>query len=81
MSEEEDPSVNDTSSEEESSVDSTPEEPAIPFETNQSILLVTNWLQNVTLDDMSVNGSTTGNANGGGSIKVNAPSEFSGQRN
>jgi hypothetical protein len=78
---EEDPSVNDTSSEEESDDDSTPEEPATPLDTNQSIPLVTNWLQNVTLDDMSVNGSTTGNANGGGSFKVNSPTEFSGQRN
>jgi hypothetical protein len=74
---EEDPSVNDTSSEEESDNDSTPEEPATPLDTNQSIPLVTHWLQNVTLDDMSVNGLTTGNANRGGSFKVNSPTEFS----
>jgi hypothetical protein len=81
MSEEEEPSVNDTSSEEESSIDSTPEEPATPLDTNQSIPAVTEWLQNVTLNDMSQNGSTTGNTNGGGSFRVNSPSEFSGQRN
>jgi hypothetical protein len=46
-------SVNDTSSEEESSVDSTLEEPAIPLDTNQSIPAVTKWLQNVHLTDMS----------------------------
>ena len=78
---EEDPSVNDTSSEEESSVDSTPEEPATPLDTNQSIPAVTEWLQNVHLTDMSQQGSTTGNGNGGGSFRVNSPSEFSGQRN
>jgi hypothetical protein len=81
MSEEEEPSVNDTSSEEESSVDSVPEEPATPLDTNQSIPAVTEWLENVHLNDMSVTGSTTGANNGGGSFKVNAPSEFSGQRN
>jgi hypothetical protein len=65
MSDEEEPSVNDTLSEEESSIDSTPEEPTMPLYTDQSIPLVTNWLQNVHLNNMSVNGSTTGNANGG----------------
>jgi hypothetical protein len=80
MSEEEDPSVEDTSSEEESVNDSTPDEPATPLDTNQTIPVVTEWLQNVTLNDMSVNGSTRG-ANDGGSFKVNTPSEFSGQRN
>ena len=53
MSEEEEPSVNDTSSEEESSIDSTLEEPAIPLYTNQSIPVVTEWLQNVHLNNMS----------------------------
>ena len=81
MSEEEDPSVNDTSSEEESDNDSTPEEPATPFDTNQSIPVVTEWLRDVRLSDMSQAGSTRGATNGGGSFKVNAPSEFSGQRN
>lgn len=80
MSEEE-LSVEDTSSEEESSNDSTPDEPATPLVTNQSIPGVTQWLQNVTLNDMSVTGSTTGANAGGASFKVNAPSEFSGQRN
>jgi hypothetical protein len=53
MSEEEELSVNDTSSEEESSINSTPEEPATPLDTNQSIPVVTEWLQNIHLTDMS----------------------------
>jgi hypothetical protein len=53
MSEEEELSVNDTSSEEESSIDSTLEEPATPLDTNQSILAVTEWLQNVHITNMS----------------------------
>jgi hypothetical protein len=44
MSEEDRLSVEDTSSEEESNNDSTPEETAIPLETNQTIPLVTEWL-------------------------------------
>jgi hypothetical protein len=53
MSKEEELSINDTLSEEESSIDSTPEEPATLLDTNQSILVVTEWLQNVYLTDMS----------------------------
>jgi hypothetical protein len=41
MSKEEELSVNDTSSEEESSIDSIPEELATSLDTNQSILVVT----------------------------------------
>lgn len=82
MSEEEDPSVEDTSSEEESDNESTPEEPATPLVTNQSLPVVTEWLENVHLHDMSVNGSTRG---GGGDVpsgpKVNSPKEFAGSRN
>jgi hypothetical protein len=81
MSEEDRPSVEDTSSEEESDNDSTPGEPATPFETNQAIPLVTEWLQNVTLNDMPQAGSTQGANNSGVSFKVNSPSEFHGQRN
>jgi hypothetical protein len=75
---EEDLSVNDTSLEEESNDNSTPEEPAMLLDTNQSIPLVTHWLQNVILDDMSVNRSTTRNANREGLFKMNSPTEFSG---
>ncbi|KAM0721483.1 hypothetical protein Q7P37_002407 [Cladosporium fusiforme] len=47
------PSVDDTSSEEESTDnDSTPEEPATPLNNNQSIPIVTKWLQNVHLEDI-----------------------------
>lgn len=84
MSEEEQLSVNDTTSEEESSDnDSTPDEAATPLDTNQSIPVVTEWLRDVHLNDMSTNGSTRGAPTGqaGGSFKVNAPAEFSGQRN
>lgn len=80
MSKEEDPSVEDTSSEEESDNDSIPEELATPLNTNQSIPVVTEQLQSVTLNDMSINGSIRG-ANDGGSFKVNTLSEFSRQRN
>ena len=82
MSEEEEPSVEDTSSEEVSDNESTPEEPASPLVTNQSLPLVTEWLENVHLNEMSNNGSTRG---GGGDIpsgpKVNSPKEFAGLRN
>lgn len=82
MSEEEEPSVEDTSSEEESDNESTPEEPATPLVTNQSLPLVTEWLENVHLNEMSNNGSIRG---GGGDIpsgpKVNSPKEFAGSRN
>jgi hypothetical protein len=71
MSEEDRTSVEDT----------TPEEPATPLETNQTIPLVTEWLQNVTLNDMSQAGSIQGANNAGGSFRVNSPSEFHGQRN
>jgi hypothetical protein len=81
MSEEDRTSVEDTISEEESDNDSTPEEPATPLETNQTIPLVTKWLQNVTLNDMSQAGSIQGANNAGGLFKVNSPSEFHGQRN
>jgi hypothetical protein len=53
MSEEDRPSVEDTSSEE-SDNDSIPKEPATPLITNQTIPAVTEWLQNVTLNDMSI---------------------------
>jgi hypothetical protein len=83
MSEEDRPSVEDTSSEEESDNDSTPEEPSTPLDTNQSLPVVTEWLQNVHLTDMSINGGST--RGGGGDIpsgpKVNSPKEFTGSRN
>ena len=77
---EEQPVINESSSDE-SDDEITPDEPATPLITNQSIPVVTEWLQNVHLNDMSVHGSTTGGNAGGASFKVNAPSEFSGQRN
>jgi hypothetical protein len=80
---EEDPSVEDTSSEEESDNESTPEEPSTPLNTNQSLPVVTEWLQNVHLNDMSINGGST--RGGGGDVpsgpKVNSPKEFAGSRN
>ena len=72
--------INESSSDE-SDEEITPDELATPLITNQSIPIVTEWLQNVHLNDMSVNGSTRGAQNTGGSFKVNAPSEFSRQRN
>ena len=77
---EEQPVINESSSDE-SDDEITPNEPATPLITNQSIPEVTEWLQDVHLHDMSVQGSTTGGNAGGASFKVNAPSEFSGQRN
>jgi hypothetical protein len=83
MSEEDRPSVEDTSSEEESDNDSTPEEPSTPLDTNQSLPVVTEWLQNVHLNDMSINGGSTrgGEGNVPSGPKVNSPKEFTGSRN
>jgi hypothetical protein len=53
MSKGEEPSVNNTLSKKESSIDSTLEEPATPLNTNQSILAVTKWLQNFYITNMS----------------------------
>jgi len=76
----EEPIVDDTLSEEESDNNSTPEEPTTPLDTNQSIPIVTEWLAEVTLNDMSVNGSTTEDRHSS-QAKVNSPKEFTGSRN
>lgn len=80
MSEEEE--LSSTSSD--ASVEETPSEagsePTVQEQTN-SIDVVTQWVDIFHIQsDMSVNGSTTGQQ-GGPSVKVNAPMEFSGQRN
>jgi hypothetical protein len=59
MSKEDRPSVEDISSEEESNNDSTPKEPSTPLDTNQLLLVVTKWLQNIHLTDMSINSGST----------------------
>lgn len=78
-------SVNDTSSEEESSDDSISNDPATPLDTNQPVPIVTEWLRDIHLTNMSTTGTNRGAsasaANAGGSFKVNTPTEFTGQRN
>lgn len=79
MSEEE---LSSTSSD--ASIEETPSEagsePPVQEQRN-SIDVVTQWVDNFHIQsNMSVNGSTTGQQ-GGPSVKVNAPMEFSGQRN
>jgi hypothetical protein len=90
MSEEEnDLSVDDTSSEEESDNDSTPDEPATPLLTNQTLPDVTSQLDNLHLemgDNQRGRNPTPAPtaervAVSNGSFKVNSPTEFSGQRN
>jgi hypothetical protein len=91
---EEDPPVDDIeseeeSSEEESSDEDTPEEPATPLVTNQTLPDVTNQLDNLHLDmgdnQRGRNPTPAPTADrvavSNGSFKVNPPSEFSGQRN
>jgi hypothetical protein len=90
MSEEEDDlSVDDTTSEEESDNDSTHDEPATPLLTNQTLPDVTSQLDNLYLemgDNQRGRNPTPAPtaervAVSNGSFKVNSPTEFSGQRN
>ena len=89
---EDDPPVDDTeseeSSEEESSDEDTPEEPATPSVTNQSLPEVTSQLDDLHLDmgdrDQRGRDPTPAPARVAAptrSFKVNPPSEFSGQMN